>query len=131
MSQRKIGFGVASVVVLAVLAVGTANGASNAIKQCPKIKSSPWQFPGTQVKGTTYGSYVVGGFTCAAAATWIKKLTPTLLKNRALGARNVLTNGPRGYLCTANPDAKGHAFAGSCRKGKLAATVGFGWGGRP
>lgn len=131
MSRRKLGFGVASVVVLAVLAVGTANGASNAIKQCPEIKSSPWQFPGTQVKGTTYGSYVVGGFTCAAAVTWIKKLTPTLLKNRKFGASNVLTNGPRGYLCTANPDAKGHAFAGSCRKGKLAATVGFGWGGRP
>ena len=75
--------------------------------------------------------FAVGTFTCAAAATWIKKLTPTLVKNRAKGASNVLTNGPRGYLCTANPDAKGHAFAGSCRKGKLGATTGFGWGGRP
>ena len=131
MLQPKLGLAIASVVVLAVLAVGTANGAANPIKQCPKITASPWQFPGSPLKGTSYGSYVVGGFTCAAAATWIKKITPTLLENRALGARNVLTNGPRGYLCTANPDAKGHAFAGSCRKGKLAATVGFGWGGRP
>ena len=117
--------------MLAVLAVGTANGATNPIKPCLNITASPWRFPGTQVKGTTYGSYVVGGFTCAAAATWIKKLTPTLLKKRQRGASNVLTNGPRGYLCEANPDAKGHAFAGSCHKGKLAATVGFGWGGRP
>ena len=131
MLQAKLGFAIASIVVLAVLAVGTANGATNPIKQCPKITASPWQFPGTPVKGTTYGSYVVGSFTCAAAATWIKKLTPTVLKKRGLGARNMLTNGPRGYICEANPDAKGHAFAGSCRKGKLGATVGFGWGGRP
>ena len=134
MLQRTLGLAVvvAAVAAFALLAAATATGAAgNPIKTCPKITASPWQFPGTPLKGTTYGSYVVGTFTCAAAATWIKKLTPTLVKNRAKGASNVLTNGPRGYLCTANPDAKGHAFAGSCRKGKLGATSGFGWGGRP
>ena len=65
------------------------------------------------------------------AASWIKKLSATSVKNRKVGSSNVLTNGPTGMVCTANPDAKGHAFAGSCRKGKGAATVGFGWGGRP
>ena len=114
-----------------VVAVQAAPAASP-IKQCPAIKASPWRFPHTSLKGTNYGSYVVGGYSCATAATWIKKLTATTLKNKSFGASNVLTNGPAGFKCTANPDANGHAFAGSCKKGTGAATVGFGWGsGRP
>jgi len=121
----------AALVVIAVPAAATGTRAASPIKQCPKITAQAWKFPGTQVGGKTYGSYVVGGYTCANAADWIKKLTPTLVKNKTMGSSNALTNGPAGFKCTANPDANGHAFAGSCRKGKLASTVGFGWGGRP
>lgn len=130
MSRIPLVLSVAALVV-AALAVGRAAQAANPVKQCPKTTGAPWQFPGTSMKGSTYGSYVVGTFTCGDAARWLKKLSPTVVENRKLGAHNVLTNGPKGYVCTANPDANGHAFAGSCRKGKGSATVGFGWGGRP
>jgi hypothetical protein len=121
----------AALVAIAVPAAATGTRAASAIKLCPKITAQAWKFPGSPVRGSTYGSYVVGGYTCAKAASWIKKLTPTVVKNKTIGSSNVLTNGPAGFKCTANPDANGHAFAGSCRKGKLTATVGFGWGSRP
>ena len=121
----------AVVVAITVPAAASAIAVASPIKQCPKITAQPWKFPGSKLAGNTYGSYVVGGYTCANAASWIKKLTPTTVKNRTMGSSNILTNGPAGFKCTANPDANGHAFAGSCRKGKLSATVGFGWGGRP
>lgn len=124
-------FLIITALLAASLAGGRAAHAANPVKTCPKTTASPWQFPGTSMKGSTYGSYVVGSFTCADAAKWLKKLAPTAVKHRTVGSHNVLTNGPKGYLCTANPDANGHAFAGSCRKGKGSATVGFGWGGRP
>lgn len=121
----------AACVAIAVPAAATGARAGNPIKQCPKITAQAWKFPGSPLGGSSYGSYVVGGYTCANAANWIKKLTPTVVKKKKMGSSNVLTNGPTGFTCTANPDANGHAFAGSCRKGKGAATVGFGWGGRP
>ncbi len=78
-------------------------------------------------KGSSSGSYVVGGYKCATAATWIKKFTAMTLKNHKFCASNPLGNGPARFVCTANPDANGHAFAGSCKKGQGASIVGFGW----
>ena len=68
--------------VVASLALGRAAHAANPVKPCPATTGAPWQFPGTPLKGSKYGSYVVGSFTCGDAAKWVKKLTPTLLPNR-------------------------------------------------
>jgi hypothetical protein len=67
------------------------------------------------------------GFTCAAAKTWIVKLTAE--KVTAGGGEVPLADGPKGFHCYATFEVKGHPSDGFCEKGKLASpSSGFNWG---
>ena len=93
--------------------------ASIPIKQCKTFTGPTWQFPHTKMTSNKYEAYVIR-YSCAKAKKWARKFAARTLPNKKLGASNKI-RGPAGYTCSANPDARGHAFAGSCRKG-------FGWG---
>lgn len=96
------------------------------IKQCGTFTGPTWQFPGTSLTSNKYAAYVIH-YSCAKAKKWAKKFGAMSVPNKKKGASNKV-KGPKGFKCLANPDARGHAFAGSCKKGSGAKTIGFGWG---
>jgi len=110
----------ATLVVVASVSLATAStvGAARAGKLCPSFKQG----------GRSYHSETLGtGWTCASAKPWIVKLSSDRVH---VGIANVpLTNGPRGYHCSANPFSRGgRATAGQCFKGTLAfPRSGFAW----
>ena len=114
---RKLG--VLVVVASVALAAASTGSATTTGKVCPKFKQGR----------TTYQSQTVGTtWTCAAAKTWIAKLSLDRVPKTV--TKNIpLTNGPRGYHCFATPLSKGgHATGGMCIKGTLAfPRSGFAW----
>lgn len=100
--------------------------ASIPIKQCGTFTGPTWQFPHTKLTSNKYSAYVIR-YSCAKAKKWARKFAAKTLPNKKMGASNKI-KGPAGYTCLANPDARGHAFVGSCKKGFASTTKGFGWG---
>jgi hypothetical protein len=106
--------------VVASLCLATAStvGAARAGQLCPSFKQG----------GHSYHSETLGtGWTCASAKTWIVKLSGDHVQ--VANANVPLTNGPRGYHCSANPASRGgRATAGQCFKGTVAFPgPGFAW----
>jgi hypothetical protein len=114
--------GVAVLVISATAASVTASAvrAQPAGQLCRKFTQGRLAFT-SQTVGT--------GWTCAAAKSWIVKLSNDRVR---VSARNVpLTNGPRGYHCLATPFSRGgRATSGTCFKGTIAFPgSGFAWDG--
>jgi len=111
--------GALALVALVALAAASTGGARDAGKICATFKQAR----------ITYHSQTVGtGWTCAAAKSWISRLSLDRVPKTV--TKNVpLTNGPRGYHCLATPLSRGgHATGGMCIKGTLAyPKSGFAW----
>ncbi len=114
----------------ALAAVGQADGLS----VCGNVVGAKWVFPNTggRVTGTKYG-VTAFGVSCAVAKQYAIKLSSTKLPGKLVGHSFPITGGPKGYTCSANPDANGKLLAGSCQIGPKSAVSkhGFSWGGRP
>jgi len=108
------------VVASVCLAAASTVGAAPAGQLCRSFKQG----------GRSYHWETLGtGWTCASAKPWVVKLSNDRVH---VGSTNVpLTNGPRGYHCSANPFSRGgRATAGQCFKGTLAfPKSGFAWTG--
>jgi hypothetical protein len=93
---------------------------------CPGFNGPAWVFSTT--KGTKYSLETFGGYKCALATTWVKKLAAKTLPGTKQNTHFPVT-GPAGFTCEASPDSKGHAFTGSCEKLVKAGAekLGFDW----
>ena len=107
-------------VVVAALSLAAAStaGAAHTGQVCRPFKQG----------GHTYTWETIGtSWTCTSAKPWVV----TLIGDRAhVVSKNVpLTNGPRGYHCSANPGSRrGRATDGACFKGTIAFPIsGFAW----
>ncbi len=92
--------------------------------ECTPIKGPRWVYPkGPPVKGlppvianirsTTYEVFAIH-YCCSQASTWIRKLSSERIPILRSGNVTVL-KGPKGYYCSAYPDANGLAYAGGCQ----------------
>ena len=109
------------VAVLPILAVtmsvaaAEANGAPTAGSVCKSLS----------VSGLKYQWSVIGSVTCSQAKPWLLKL---LSNHGKPGAKVALTNGPKGFHCSATADSKGRPSAGACYTGTVAYPKnGFQW----
>ena len=111
-----------------------AGDRAEGISICGNVVGAPWVFPGTggKIKGNKYG-VLANGVSCAVAKQYAIKLSSTKLAGKVPGHSYPITGGPKGYTCSANPDANGKLLAGSCQIGPLTAVShhAFSWGGRP
>jgi hypothetical protein len=92
--------------------------------ECTPIKGPQWVYPkGPPVRGlppviasikSTYYEVFAIHYSCATATKWIRKLYSLKIPIRYNGNVTVL-KGPKGYYCSAYPDADGHAYAGACQ----------------
>jgi hypothetical protein len=104
--------------VTAALVIGNAVRAAPSAAVCRAFKQG----------SKTFDSETLGnGWTCASAERWIVKLSKDPIK--ASTKNIVLTNGPKGYHCYAEPTSKGgHATDGTCITGTIAFPgKGFAW----
>jgi hypothetical protein len=95
-------------------------------KVCPTFAGPPWVF--TTTKGTKYSLETSGGYSCALATGWVKKLASRSLPSAKQNTHYTIV-GPVGFTCEASPDIKRHAFTGSCEKlvKQGAEKLGFVW----
>ncbi len=127
---------VLSVAISAALASSAlaAGDRVNGISFCGNVVGAKWVFPNTggKVTGNKYGVTAVG-VSCAIAKQYAIKLSSTKLSGKVVGHSYPIAGGPKGYTCSANPDANGKLLAGSCRNGPKSAVtkLSFSWGGRP
>ena len=86
----------------------------------------PWVF--TTTKGTKYSLETSGGYSCALATGWVKKLAARSLPSAKQNTHYPIV-GPVGFTCEASPDIKRHAFTGACEKlvKQGAEKLGFVW----
>ena len=120
------------VLVSAAQAAPSASLIKSPIKSCGSVTGAGWVFPGSngKLKGNTYGVTAVRA-PCTFAKHWAVELSGSKLSGKQAGKSYALTGGPKGYKCTANPDADGKLLAASCLKGSGASTTGFSFGGAP
>jgi hypothetical protein len=92
--------------------------------ECTPMKGPGWVYPiGPPVRGLTpivaniksdlYEVFAIN-YPCRRAAAWIRKLDTLKIPIKHSGNATVL-KGPKGYYCSAWPDANGHAYAGGCQ----------------
>ena len=92
--------------------------------ECAPIKGQRWVYPvGPPVKGlpnivaniksNLYEVFAIN-YDCKQADAWIKKLSKLTIPIRRNGNVTVI-KGPKGYYCSAWPDANGLAYAGGCQ----------------
>ena len=100
---------VAALTALIAIATATAHAApgANPLTSCPTIHATAWRFPHTQFKGNTYGSYVVGGYKCGTAATWIKKFSRDDVQEPRLRSLERPYQWSDGFSCKATPTRTG------------------------
>ncbi len=131
-----------ALLVVLLITVSTAVGSSalaagdraGGISICGTVVGAKWVFPktGGKITGNKYGVTAVG-VSCAVAKQYAIKLSSTKLAGKVPGHSYPITGGPKGYTCSANPDANGKLLAGSCQIGPKSAVShhAFSWGGRP
>jgi hypothetical protein len=92
--------------------------------ECTPVKGPRWVYPkGPPVKGLPpvvakisspiYEVFAIN-YPCSEASTWIHKLSREKIPILHSGNLTVL-KGPKGYYCSAYPDANGLAYAGACQ----------------
>ena len=83
-----------------------AGDRAEGISICGNVVGAPWVFPGTggKIKGNKYG-VLANGVSCAVAKQYAIKLSSTKLAGKVPGKSYPITGGPKGYTCSANPDA--------------------------
>ena len=128
------------VVLLIAISAAAASSAlaagdrADGLSFCGNVVGAKWVFPksGGKLKGNKYGVTVVG-VKCSIAMKYAIKLSSTKLAGNTPGKSYPITGGPKGYTCSANPDANGKLLAGSCQIGPKSAVSKhvFSWGGRP
>jgi len=101
--------------------------------ECVPVRGPRWVFPGespVKISGNLYEAYAKG-YDCRAAASWVRKMAgkklpaPPQTADNSDAPDSVPLNGPPRFTCIGRRDANGHAYIGSCRKGKSG--VEFGW----
>ncbi len=122
---------VSAAVASSALAAGDR---ADGVSICGNVVGAKWVFPNTggKITGNKYGVTAVG-VSCAVAKQYAITLSSTKLAGKVPGKSYPITGGPRGYTCSANPDANGKLLAGSCQIGPKSAVSKhvFSWGGRP
>jgi len=128
------------VVLLIAISVAVASSAlaagdrADGVSICGTVVGAKWVFPktGGRITGNKYGVTAIG-VSCAIAKQYAIKLSSTKLAGKVPGHSYPITGGPKGYTCSANPDANGKLLAGSCQIGPKSAVSHhvFSWGGRP
>lgn len=94
--------------------------------ECMPVTGPEWVYPkGPPVKGLPpvianirsdlYEAFAIN-YSCKDADVWIHKLSKLKIPIRVSGNSTVL-HGPKGWYCTAFPDANGLAYAGACQSG--------------
>ncbi len=94
--------------------------------ECSPLKGPLWVYPkGPPVKGlptvvasiksNLYEVFAIH-YGCNDAASWIRKFSRMKIPILHSGNATVL-HGPKGYYCTAFPDANGLAYSGACQSG--------------
>ncbi len=120
----------AAVASSALAAADRAEG----ISICGNVVGAKWVFPGGggKISGNKYG-VIANGVSCAVAKKYAIKLSGTKLAGKVVGHSYPINGGPKGFTCSANPDANGKLLAGSCQVGPKSAVShqAFSWGGRP
>lgn len=92
--------------------------------ECTPVKGVRWVYPkGPPVRGlppivakissNIYEVFAIN-YPCSEASTWIHKLSGEKIPILHSGNVTVL-KGPKGYYCSAYPDANGVAYAGACQ----------------
>lgn len=95
--------------------------------ECSPVAGPRWVFPGaSHFASTQYESYAIK-YSCAVAATWIKRLATKTIPVSKKNALVPVPGGPKGYSCGAWPDARGHAYAGGCADAKTKSSFGWNW----
>ncbi len=122
---------ISAAVTSSALAAGDRAGG---ISICGNVVGAKWVFPGAggKITGNKYG-VTASGVSCAVARKYAIKLSSTKLAGKVVGHSYPIKGGPKGYTCSANPDANGKLLAGSCQVGPKTAVShhAFSWGGRP
>jgi hypothetical protein len=94
--------------------------------ECNPVRGSVWVYPGPEkVSSDLYESFATD-YSCQEAAMWTRQLVVATVAVSPVGDPTTLA-GPAGFTCNAWPDAKGHAYAGACRRGTTAAEFGWNW----
>jgi hypothetical protein len=92
--------------------------------ECKPVKGSRWVYPKSppvrglppvvaKISSNLYEVFAIH-YSCAEASAWIRKLSQEKIPILHSGNVTVL-KGPKGYYCSAYPDANGLAYAGACQ----------------
>jgi len=118
--------GVVALVLTLAFALGPPSGGAQPVAggqhECPPVHGPRWVFPSQTMKASSdlYESFATG-MSCTEAALWTRRLSARSLR-ATIGSASSL-EGPSGFTCYGYPDLHGHAYVGSCVKGRAF----FGW----
>jgi len=120
----------AACVAALVPAVAARTAAPAATTSCPSFRGATWKLFHRPLHGVRTGSkYTLAAtnYSCSVAVRYAPKLTQAKLKTRTAGVQSPVIGGPKGYKCSAMPDANGHAMQGMCTKGRFDTAKSFNW----